>query len=85
MPANRLQIFISSVQKELAEDRRAARMFIVKSQGRITNRVYRDITAIIIRSASRDLEDLVDKRVLSKVGTTGRNTFYILTRKLAIK
>jgi predicted HTH transcriptional regulator len=30
MPATRLQIFVSSVQKELAEDRRAVKMFIEK-------------------------------------------------------
>jgi len=35
----------------------------------------------IIRTASRDLEDLVSKGVLSKVGVTGRSAHYVLARK----
>jgi len=35
-----------------------------------------------LRTASRDLEDLVKKEVLRKVGATGRNTHYILAQKL---
>jgi predicted HTH transcriptional regulator len=66
-------------------DRQRQAITIVKTQGRITNREYREKTGVVIRSASRDLEDLVSKGLLDKVGTTGRNTFYILARKLATK
>jgi len=58
---------------------------IIKAQGRITNREYREQAGVIIRTASRDLEELVDKGLLEKIGTTGRNTFYVLARKLDIK
>lgn len=57
----------------------------VKVHGRITNKDYREITGTIIRTASRDLEDLVSKGVLRKVGVTGRNAHYVLARKLDIK
>lgn len=53
----------------------------VKINGQITNREYRDLTKIIYRTASRDLENLVSKGVLRKVGVTGRNVHYVLSRK----
>jgi len=66
-------------------DRQKRAVAIIKAQGRITNREYREQTGVIIRTASRDLEGLVDKGVLKKVGTTGRNIFYVLSGKLDIK
>ena len=57
----------------------------VKVHGRITNKDYRKLTEAIIRTASRDLEDLVLKGVLRKVGVTGRNVHYVLSRKQDIK
>ena len=53
----------------------------VKTNGRISNRDYRELTGTIIRTASRDLEDLVAKGVFLKVGATGRSTHYVLARK----
>jgi ATP-dependent DNA helicase RecG len=53
----------------------------LKAHGRITNREYCDLTDAIYRTASRDLEDLVSKGVLRKVGLTGRNVHYVLSRK----
>ena len=69
----------------LWRDRQKIAIAIIKSQGRITNRDYREKTGVVIRSASRDLEDLVNKGLLNKIGTTGRNTFYVLSRKQAAK
>lgn len=66
-------------------ERQMQAVAIVKAQGRITNREYREQTGVVIRTASRDLEDLVDKGVLEKVGTTGRNIFYVPARKLDAK
>ena len=57
---------------------------LVKSQGQITNRNLREQSGVTIRTASRDLEDLVRKGVLTKVGATGRSTFYVMSRKLDI-
>ncbi|RJP38485.1 MAG: DUF4062 domain-containing protein [Desulfobacteraceae bacterium] len=53
----------------------------LKVNGRITNREYRELTETIYRTASRDLEDLVSKGVLCKIGVTGRNVHYVLSRK----
>ena len=63
-------------------ERQMGAIAIVKARGRITNREYREQTGVVIRTASRDLEDLVDKGLVEKVGTTGRNIFYVLAGKL---
>jgi predicted HTH transcriptional regulator len=128
MPATRLKIFISSVQKEFKQirpnlkafllgdaglpepqfeqrggsfvitpwrdwltteatvrldlnDRQRQALALVKVKGRITNQDLREETGVVIRTISRDLEDLVGKGVLQKVGTTGRSIFYVLVRK----
>ena len=57
----------------------------VKVHGRITNRDYCDLTETIYRTASRDLQDLVSKGVLRKIGVTGRNVHYVISRKQDIK
>ena len=68
----------------LAENQRLALAF-VKTNGRITNKDYRGLTGVIVRTASRDLDDLVRRGALQKVGTTGRSTHYVLAGKLDIK
>jgi len=57
----------------------------VKVHGRITNRDYCDLTETIYRTSSRDLQDLVSKGVLRKIGVTGRNVHYVISRKQDIK
>jgi len=32
-------------------------------------------------TASRDLEDMLRKGILKKIGTTGKGTYYVLNRK----
>lgn len=66
---------------DLNERQRQA-IAVVKAQGHITNRNFRKQSGVTIRTASRDLEDLVRKGVLTKVGATGRSTFYVMSRKL---
>ncbi|MFA4846401.1 MAG: ATP-binding protein [Patescibacteria group bacterium] len=68
----------------LSENQRRALAF-VKTNGRIINKDYRGLTGVIVRTASRDLDDLVRRGALQKVGTTGRSTHYVLAGKLDIK
>jgi ATP-dependent DNA helicase RecG len=63
-------------------DRQQQAIRQVKIAGKITNQDLRDLTGVVIRTASRDLEDLVKRGVLQKVGTTGRGTYYVLAQKL---
>ena len=53
----------------------------VKTNGKITNQGLRELINVTARTASRDLENLVRKGVLLKVGNTGRSTHYVLVRK----
>jgi len=70
-------------QLDLNERQRHA-IALVKAQGQITNQNLREQSGVTIRTASRDLEELVRKGVLEKIGATGRSTFYIIARKLDI-
>ena len=50
----------------------------IKQNGRITNKELRELTGSVVRTVSRDFDELVKKGVLRKVGETGRNTHYTL-------
>lgn len=63
-------------------ERQMKAMSYVKTRGRITNKEYREQTEVIIRTASRDLEVLVEKGLLQKIGITGRSASYVLARKV---
>lgn len=62
-------------------DRQEGVVAFVKAKRRITNKDYRELTGAIARTATRDLEDLVAKGLLVKVGTTGRSAHYVLAPK----
>lgn len=50
----------------------------VKEKGKITNETYQKICNIKKRQSSIDLKELETKKILEKIGTTGRGTYYIL-------
>lgn len=62
-------------------DRQRRAIAQVKTQARITNSEYQALTGATKKTASRDLDDLVRKGVLARVGTTGRGTAYTLQRQ----
>ena len=66
-------------------DRQHKAIVHVKINGRIANSEYQKLTGAIKKTASRDLDDLVQKRIFAKSGTTGRGTYYVLVRKGDIK
>ena len=51
----------------------------------MTNAIYQTEFKASKRTASRDLDDLVSKGVLERVGITGRSIFYLMARKQATK
>ncbi len=63
-------------------DRQRMIIEFVKAHEKITNSDVREMAGVVLRTATRDLDDLVRKEILSKVGKTGRGTFYVLARKL---
>lgn len=63
-------------------DRQRQAVTHLKTAGRIGNTDYQRITGSTKKTASRDLEDLVEKGLIQKVGTTGRGVHYVLNRKV---
>ena len=54
---------------------------LVKANGLLTNAELRNLTGAISRTVARDLDDLVRKGVLEKVGQSGRRVHYVAARK----
>jgi ATP-dependent DNA helicase RecG len=66
-------------------DRQKKALAYVRANRRIGNIVYQHLTSAIKKTASRDLDDLVQRGVFRKVGKTGRGTYYTLAGKGDIK
>ena len=59
-------------------ERQIKAVLYVKERGRITNREYQELTGVSKRTATRDLEELLEKGVFERLGATGRGTQYAL-------
>ena len=68
------------LQKMGLNERQIKAVLYVKKKGKITNKEYRTMFNISDRTALTDLNDLSDKDLLEKTGTTGRGIAYNLTR-----
>ena len=55
----------------------------LKTSGSITSREYQTLTGAPPRTTTRDLDELVNKRLLRKVGTVGRGARYVACGKPA--
>ena len=51
---------------------------VVKVEGRITNKMFREALGVTDRTALRDLKELVKLGVLERVGETGQQTYYVV-------
>jgi len=56
--------------------RQISAIAFLKANGRIGNSEYQWLNSTTKKTATRDLDDLVEKGLLEKVGTTGRGVFY---------
>ena len=61
-------------------DRQRLAIGHVKQTGRITNSEYQELTGVIRKTAARDLDGLVEKGVLERVGSK-RGAHYVVARK----
>jgi ATP-dependent DNA helicase RecG len=60
-------------------ERQIKALLYVKEHGKITNTEYQKLNSLGKSVSTTDLQDLIDKKLLDKIGTTGRGTLYILT------
>ncbi|AEC51943.1 hypothetical protein PNA2_1027 [Pyrococcus sp. NA2] len=59
-------------------DRQIRAVLYVKKKGRISNKEYQGLFGVSKPTASRELDSLVKKGILKRVGVTGRGTYYML-------
>jgi ATP-dependent DNA helicase RecG len=57
----------------------------LKARTRIANSEYQALVRVARATATRDLDGLLIKGVLEKVGTTGKGTYYVLAKKRLTK
>jgi len=69
---------VEYLQKIGLNERQIKAVMYVKEKGRITNREYREMFNIKNRMALIDISALCEKRIMTRVGKTGRATEYIL-------
>jgi hypothetical protein len=62
-------------------DRQQQALLLVKANEHLSNLEYQKTFGVSKPTASRDMEVMVRKGVLEKIGTTGKGTYYILDRK----
>jgi ATP-dependent DNA helicase RecG len=72
------------LQKLGLNERQFKAVTYVKEKGKITNKEYQQLTNVSKPMATIDLKGLVEKRILLKLGVTGRGTEYILLSKQRI-
>ena len=63
------------------EDRQVKALLYIKQSGSITNSKYQELLSVSKRTATNDLQLLVEKELITKVGSTGRGTSYILQQR----
>jgi len=74
------------VMAELGLNERQRQAIIhLKTRTRIANSEYQALVRVARATATRDLEGLLIKGVLEKVGTTGKGTYYVLAKKRLTK
>jgi len=54
----------------------------VKKEGKITNKEYQLLYNVSKRTATNDLDEIVQKKIFEKVGTRGKGTFHIIKRAI---
>ena len=62
-------------------DRERRLVSLLKARDRIGNKEYQEEFGVSKPTASRHLEALAGRGVLAKIGTTGKGTYYVLSRK----
>jgi len=62
-------------------DRQRQAILLIKEGKQLNNTNYQRVFGVSKPTATRDLDNLAQKGVLKKIGTTGRGTYYVFDRK----
>jgi ATP-dependent DNA helicase RecG len=61
-------------------ERQTKAVMYVKEQGKITNKEYQELTKVSKATATRELSDIVEKKILEQSGVRGKGTYYKLKK-----
>jgi ATP-dependent DNA helicase RecG len=71
-----------AIMEELAlSERQRKAIAFAKTNGRITNKEYQQLAGVTDRTILREFKYLLDSGIFTKVGKTGRGTYYVIKRK----
>lgn len=74
-------IYTEEILKDYGlENRHIRALLFIKENKRITNKQYQELFNVSKRTATYDLQFLIQQDLISKVGLTGKGTHYILLR-----
>ena len=77
----RKDVFTEDYLKNLGlNERQVSAVEYVKKKGKITNKEYQELTKISRITATRDLKEMVDKKILIIQGTGKRNLYYVMQK-----
>lgn len=65
-----------STPLEELEDRQRKAILYIREHGSISNTQYRELAGVSKRTATRDLQELIEKKFIQKSGNTGKGTSY---------
>ena len=63
-------------------ERQVKAVMYVKRKGKITNKEYQELYKVSKRTATNDLDGLMQRNIFEKVGTRGRGTSYTIKRAI---
>lgn len=69
-----------NLRKMGLNERQIKAVMYVKEKGKITNKEYQELLDVSKRTATNDMEELVQKKLFEKIGTRGKGTFYKIKR-----
>ncbi len=69
----------NNLKKSGLNHRQIKAVMYVKENGKITNKIYQELTGVSKPMASLDLTNLVERKIFNRIGVTGRGTEYILS------
>jgi ATP-dependent DNA helicase RecG len=70
-----------NLRKMGLNERQIRAVMYVKQKGKITNKEYQMINGIKERMATLELNQLVERGIFRRVGTTGKGTFYAIAKE----
>ena len=68
------------LQQLSLNERQVKAVLYVKEKGKITNGVYQTINEVKKTISAAELQELTEKNILTRIGTTGRSIFYELVK-----